>query len=301
MASKWVTRQDIDLTRDTVTARAGALAMSGDAQGHEWVVTLWDGETEAAIGDREAQAFFTRADGVTILVTGTVAGNTVRVTMPRDATLVGGRLLGVLRLGDSVTVQSDPVITVARCEWFVEPGITGDIASPSETFRTITELAEAVDSMESDVTAHSTQLASLDGRMDAVEDIVVSEGWVDMGNASGISAGASNMGMYTGHICAYRVENGNHVIAHAHVALTFVYNQNAATRLNSISIPAALQPPTRVVRVCPVNGPYVMCRAFVSGGDIYMEAVYDDTGSKSPYVVTWTDILVDWYIVTSEE
>lgn len=300
MASKWITRQTVDLTRETVTGRAGALAMSGDAQGHEWVVTLRDGDMDAVPGERAAQAFFTRADGVTILVEGTITGNTVRVTMPRDAMLVAGRLLGVLRLGDSVTVESDPVITVAKCEWFVDQGIEGEIASPSETFHTITELAEAVDGMESSVSAHTTQIAALDGRVGTLEDIVVSDGWQDMGNASGISAGTANMGMYTGHICAYRVENGNHVIAHAHVALRFTYNSQGATRLNSISIPANLQPTTRVVRVCPVNGPERVCRAYVTGGDIYIESVYEGNTRMTPVDVLWTDILIDWYIVPTE-
>ena len=290
----WYIRHSVDFERtpadrDNYTAPL-VLMLPGDNQAHVWVVSAYADGQPVDLTGQTVQAFFTRTDGNTVAVTGTATGNAARVTLPRDVYLYRGELRAVMRLGDSVSVVTDLVTTLKEVTFYVKNGF-GNIVDPQTSFPTVAGLAE-------DVSELAAGVASLGSDLTALTNKVNGDGWHDMGSASGVSAGSTGMGMDTGFICAYRVEAGHHVYAAADVALSFTYNSSSATKLNGVSVPESLRPTSRVVRVCPIDGPENYCRAFVNpSGDIYLEWIGSiDSGSRSSYSVAWSDILIDWFI-----
>ena len=292
----WYIRHTIDLEhhstdRDSYTSPL-YLMLPGDNNAHVWIVSVLAGGEPVDITGETVQAFFTRSDGITVAVSGTAAGNAAQVTLPRDVYAARGELRAVMCLGDRVGSTSDAAMALKEAIFFVHQGFSA-ITDPSDAFPTVAGLAEDVAELEDVVTTQGANLTALTAKVD-------SDGWHDLGNASGVSApsgGAAGMGMDTGHICAYRVEDGHHVYAHARAALSFTYSDSGSTQLNSIAIPEAYRPSKRVVRYGTANGQYTLARAFVdNNGDIYLESIYSDNGAQSTFTVTWTDVLIDWFI-----
>ena len=169
----WKTFQSVNLKSNERSAVGRPLIVPGDLQAHEWIVTVMDGDVDAVLsGWSCAQAFFTRSDGVSVLAEATVSGNVIRVTIPRDACLVAGRLQGLMRLGDSVTVETDPVISLARCEWTVSPVNAEVILDPETVFPTIAGLAEDVTELTSTVSGIGEAVEGLDSQVDGLEELL---------------------------------------------------------------------------------------------------------------------------------
>lgn len=274
------------------------LMLPGDNQGHVWSVSVLSGGEPVDITGQTVQAFFIRADGNTVVVTGAAHGNAAVVTLPREAYYVRGALRAIMRLGDSVESTSVPVTTIAERRFYVSDGVGDSLISPSNSFPTLSGLAEDMQELEGTVTTQGAAISQ-------ITEQITSQDWQDLGAASGVSAGTANMGTKTGYVCAYRVENGNHVIAAANVAVSFTNTTPPTPKvLNSIVIPADLQPSSRIVRIAPIDGGEYYCRAYVehkaagtNAGMIALEWVgrfgYDPLTSKS---ILWTDIIIDWYV-----
>ena len=143
----WYIRDHVDLERydpDLLLRPPAQLMLPGDNGAHMWSVDVVSGTEAPDLTGKTVQAFFVRADGVTVAVPGSASGNTVMVTLPRDVYLVRGALRGVMRLGDSVESVTDPVTTLMERTFYVREGIGDHVVAPENTFPTMEELIEAI-------------------------------------------------------------------------------------------------------------------------------------------------------------
>ena len=290
----WYIRHTVDLEkpstdRDSYTSPL-YLMLPGDNAAHVWQVSVYSGGEPVNLTGQTVQAFFTRADGVTVALPGTVQGNTAAVTLARDVYLCRGEVRALMCLGDRVTVETDPALTLKEATFCVKAGVT-NLTDPETVFPTISGLAEDLATLEGTVTNESA-------RIDALAQTIAGAGWQSLGAASGVLEGLSSMGTHTGSACSYRVVDGNHVIASANVATSSLSNKV----LSASAIPPDLQPASRIVRICPVNGPANYCRAYVESktganpGMIVLEWCGSMISGESITSITWSDIIIDWFI-----
>ena len=291
---QWITDHVVDLLEAPRVREGRTLIVPGDRDAQVWRVSVVRGADPVPLTGETVQAFFQRPDGVTVVVAGSVSGNVVTVTVPRDACLAAGQLRAMLCLGDRVTVQNVQASSIIEAIFMVQPGIGEVLVDPAEEFADITTLSGRVDDAEAAIEANADAI-------EALEDVIEGEGWKSCGNASGVSlpSGASaDMGLKTGHVCSYRLENGNHVYAHIHAAFSW---NGTTIQLNGSAIPSdsGLRPASRIVAYGPVTGNAYIGRAYITPeGDFYMEKVerLDGTAISLPYAVSWTDIMLEWFV-----
>ena len=115
---QWTFEERIDLQHPTEARNWPDLMMvQGDSRAHEWRVSVYDGGAAVDLPAYEISASFDRADGKTIPVLGTAAGNVASVVLPQSVYAVSGALRGVLQ-----AKQDAQVITLASGRWFVRRG-----------------------------------------------------------------------------------------------------------------------------------------------------------------------------------
>ena len=81
---QWTFEERIDLQHPTGARNWPDLMMvQGDSRAHEWRVSVYDGGAAVDLPAYEISASFDRADGKTIPVLGTAAGNVASVVLPQ--------------------------------------------------------------------------------------------------------------------------------------------------------------------------------------------------------------------------
>ena len=158
----WIIRRTIDLARpDRVPARAEPIPLMypGDNEGHTIELTvLQDGAAAALSG--APYGYFTRADGQTVILPGTLTGNVLSVTLSRDCYAIRGALRAVLRLGNSTQTETDPCASLLELTFHVRDGFGETYVGP-DVFPTLETLSERVDTLEDlGLTSDGTTLIS---------------------------------------------------------------------------------------------------------------------------------------------
>ena len=289
----WYIRHTVDLEkpstdRDSYTSPL-YLMLPGDNAAHVWQVSVYAGGDPVDLTGQTVQAFFTRPDGVTVALPGTVQGNTAAVTLARDVYLCRGEVRALMCLGDRVTVETDPALTLKEAIFCVKAGVT-NLTDPETVFPTISGLAEDLATLEGTVNNESA-------RIDALTNTVVNTSWTKLANGSGISDGSSSMGQLQG--VYYRVEDGHHVYVHANVALSFTYNADTHTALTAVgAVPEALRPSSgRIHAVGFADFNYTQLKAYVdSTGTLRLQSMWNENGAVASQTITWTDVTIDWFI-----
>ncbi len=290
----WYIRHTVDLEkpstdRDSYTSPL-YLMLPGDNAAHVWQVSVYAGGDPVDLTGQTVQAFFTRPDGVTVALPGTVQGNTAAVTLARDVYLCRGEVRALMCLGDRVTVETDPALTLKEATFCVKAGVT-NLTDPETVFPTISGLAEDLATLEGTVTNQTA-------RIDALTNTVVNTSWTKLANGSNISDGSSTMGPLQG--IHYRVEDGHHVYVHANVALSFTYDQNTHTALTAVgAIPKDLRFSSgRVHALGCANGDYMCAKAYVdSTGTLRLQSMWNENGAVTiPTAISWTDIMIEYFI-----
>ena len=168
---QWTFEERIDLQHPTGARNWPDLMMvQGDSRAHEWRVSVYDGGAAVDLTAYEISASFDRADGKTIPVLGTAAGNVASVVLPQSVYAVSGALRGVLQ-----AKQGAQVITLASGRWFVRRGAGYDVPQDGtsgggtvaiEVDSTLTKEGEAADAK-----AVGDYIAKLERRIAALEEI----------------------------------------------------------------------------------------------------------------------------------
>lgn len=120
---QWTFEERIDLQHPTGARSWPDLMMvQGDSRAHGWRVSVYDGGAAVDLTAYEISASFDRADGKTVPVLGTAAGNVASVVLPQSVYAVSGALRGVLQAKNGAQV-----ITLASGRWFVRRGAGYDV------------------------------------------------------------------------------------------------------------------------------------------------------------------------------
>ena len=168
---QWTFEERIDLQHPTGARSWPDLMMvQGDSRAHEWRVSVYDGGAAVDLTAYEISASFDRADGKTIPVLGTAAGNVANTVLPQSVYAVSGALRGVLQ-----AKQGAQVITLASGRWFVrrgagydapQDGSSGGGTVAIEVDATLTKEGKAADAK-----AVGDYIAKLERRIAALEEI----------------------------------------------------------------------------------------------------------------------------------
>lgn len=138
--ANWLIEKTIDL-RVPKTSRvddlepAHALTVVGDDRGHVWRVTVLDGGQPAELTGN-VRGYFIRADGATVMVTGTLSGNTATVELADACCAVEGPMVGLMRLE-----SSSGAVTLAERRFLVRRGKTDSIVDPGHAFPSLEHVA----------------------------------------------------------------------------------------------------------------------------------------------------------------
>ena len=87
-----------DLERGVERTLIRPTLLTGDSQAHTFRLTVTRGGVNAAITGASVSAYFVRADGVTVPITGSVEGSVALVTLPEGCYRVPGRFQLVVKL-----------------------------------------------------------------------------------------------------------------------------------------------------------------------------------------------------------
>lgn len=134
----WTIQRTIDLAlpeRMPPRAEPIPLMYPGDASGHTIRLTVLDGGSAATLSGTP-YGFFTRSDGQTVIVEGTLVGNVISVTLGYDCYAVRGALRAVVRLGNPVEDPGDPCASLLELTFHVRDGF-GETYTPSGVFPTL--------------------------------------------------------------------------------------------------------------------------------------------------------------------
>ena len=138
--ANWLIEKTIDL-RVPKTSRvddlepAHALTVVGDDRGHVWRVTVLDGGQPATLTG-SVVGWFQRADGNTVVVAGTLDGNTASVTLADACCAVEGPMVGLMRLE-----SSSGAVTLAERRFLVRRGQTDTLVDPGHAFPSLEHVA----------------------------------------------------------------------------------------------------------------------------------------------------------------
>ena len=127
----WTINQTVDLSRGyTPVVWPDALMVSGDVGAHTWRLTVLDNGVPADLSGATITGSFLRADGNTVLVSGSVSGNIAIVTLTDVCYAVEGKLVGTMR-----AVISGATITLAAVVYTVKLLTSGDVVDPGVTYQ----------------------------------------------------------------------------------------------------------------------------------------------------------------------
>lgn len=142
--NSWHFEQKVDLRRPGgQIACQDAMMINGDSDAHQWLVQVFDGSAPADLTDYNVTGYFDRADGKTVVVTGSVTGHSVCVVLPQAVYAVPGQLLGVLRAS-----RDGQIITLAVGRWVVRKGPGDEYVDPGHVVPSLTELLDKIADME---------------------------------------------------------------------------------------------------------------------------------------------------------
>ena len=127
----WTISQTVDLSRGyTPVVWPDALMVSGDVGAHTWRLTVLDNGVPANLSGATITGSFLRADGNTVLVSGTVSGNIASVTLTDACYAVEGKLVGTMR-----AVISGATVTLAAVVYTVKLLTSGDVVNPGVAYQ----------------------------------------------------------------------------------------------------------------------------------------------------------------------
>lgn len=154
--ANWIIEENVDLANAPKQSTAPyELMFPGDEKAHTWKVHVFENKVEADLSGCSVSAYFLRADGDTIVVTGAIDGNTVTVELAQACYAITGVVQAGLRLtndGVSFTLSYKlfNVLPTYDSESYVDPG---------EVIPSIADLLDAIEDMEA-ATAAAESAAS---------------------------------------------------------------------------------------------------------------------------------------------
>lgn len=145
MAQKWLIEQSVDLAAGSPSPRvwAEALMLCGDNQAHTWRVAVREAGADVPLTGCAVTGYFIRADGQTVVVQGSAAGNVASVTLAQACYACEGELRAVLRMS-----KSGAVVTLSALVLRVRREITSAMVDPGDVIPSLDDLLAQVAALE---------------------------------------------------------------------------------------------------------------------------------------------------------
>lgn len=154
-----------DLERGVERTLIRPALLTGDSQAHTFRLTVKRGGGDADIAGASVAAYFVRADGVTVPITGSVDGSVALVTLPESCYRVPGRFQLVVKLGTDSGVATvfwgDGAVAASSTDAILDEEDV--IPSLEEVLAQIAAAEAAADAATSSAAAADTAAASANG------------------------------------------------------------------------------------------------------------------------------------------
>ena len=144
IAETKTTRVDIRQGATHLVLRAPLATM--DNMAHVFEAQVYDGDAAADLSGAVCSAFFIRADGVTVMLDGTVSGSTASVTLGANCYAVPGRFELAVKL-----TQGDTVHTILRAEGSVTTSRTDAMTGAGSGVHSFDQLENRLDGLNTAV------------------------------------------------------------------------------------------------------------------------------------------------------
>lgn len=140
IAETKTTRVDIRQGAAHLVMRAPLATM--DNMAHVFEAQVYDGDAAADLSGAKCEAYFIRADGVTVMLDGTVSGSTASVTLGANCYAVPGRFELAVKL-----TQGDTVHTILRAEGSVTTSRTDAMTGAGSGVHSFDQLENRLDGL----------------------------------------------------------------------------------------------------------------------------------------------------------
>ena len=150
----WQIAQTVDLARGAQAPQVwpNALMLCGDSNAHIWRVSVMNGGQPAKVAGK-VTGYFIRADGATVAVTGSLAGNVASVVLPQSCYTIEGDLQAVMRValadGGGVMPLSALILHVRRM-------LTDSVVDNERVIPSLEDLLAQIERMERGTQAAAT-------------------------------------------------------------------------------------------------------------------------------------------------
>lgn len=144
IAETKTTRVDIRQGAVHLVLRAPLATM--DNMAHVFEAQVYDGDAAADLSGAKCEAYFIRADGVTVMLDGTVSGSTASVTLGANCYAVPGRFELAVKL-----TQGDTVHTILRAEGSVTTSRTDAMTGAGSGVHSFDQLENQLDRLNNAV------------------------------------------------------------------------------------------------------------------------------------------------------
>ena len=161
----WVIHQKIDLSQNSKKSwDESTYAFTGDNNAHLWEVDVLDNGANADLSGYSVSAYFIRADGNTVIASGSVSQNTVSVELPQSCYSVPGVVKGVLKI-----TKTGSTVTVGAIKFSVSTSTTDTLVDPEHIVPSIEELLSILAEIDQIANAEQERVEAEQGRVAAEE------------------------------------------------------------------------------------------------------------------------------------
>lgn len=161
----WVIHQKIDLSQNSKKSwDESTYAFTGDNNAHLWEVDVLDNGANADLSGYSVSAYFIRADGNTVIASGSVSQNTVSVELPQSCYSVPGVVNGVLKI-----TKTGSAVTVGAIKFSVSPSTTNALVDPENIVPSVDELLAILAGIDQITEAEQERVEAEQGRVAAEE------------------------------------------------------------------------------------------------------------------------------------
>lgn len=135
---------DVDIDTGTISRSfQNKLLGEGDIEGNRFGIRCTRNGTTVSLAGCTCIGYFVRADGVTVVIDGTVSGNMAYVTIPQEACAVQGQYKLTIKLG-----AEGKSVTIRVIDGTVIETVTGSYIDPGGIVPDIEELMALVTRIE---------------------------------------------------------------------------------------------------------------------------------------------------------
>ena len=183
----WEIRQKCDLSAGTYKSWSeNTYAYTGDNNAHSWVVEVFENGTSADLSGYSSSAYFIRADGNTVLATGTISGNVVSIDLPQSCYSVPGVVSGVLKI-----TKTGSTVTVGAIKFSVSSSTTNTLVDPGDIVPSIDELLSILAEIDQIADAEQERVEAEQGRVQAEQEREATIAQIEQNAESGEYDGAT--------------------------------------------------------------------------------------------------------------